>query len=397
MAGKNKNRNQSRIENQRNIGYGTNQRNNQDNYNRIPQEDNNDIENNENSGGGFINAIKNGIYNVFSYFCSRDEDSSFSIEEVVFRDLPSRVESLKDFENSCKIKVGILVLFNRGEISNFNSIMSKLSNSEDSYLKEILVENYRIYSVRIDSNEGVRLNSLLSSSNNSSSKIFFILKKSNQNNLNRSNVLDRLEGANQLNFNEFKALVLKNIDATEKNGNVVEDKLKNKREKKLEEDYTHKGEIDYENIAQADLIDIQNKELEILEREANEKKLAEQRKKEEEIKKQKELEEKQAKEKQIIEEKKKTIPEEPKENEPNTTMIILRYPHSDQRAERRFYKTDTIELLYDYVITLGKDIFEESGEFELIQPFPFKVYNEKSKTLEEEKLFPNAVLQIREV
>lgn len=78
-------------------------------------------------------------------------------------------------------------------------------------------------------------------------------------------------------------------------------------------------------------------------------------------------------------------------------MIILRYPHSDQRAERRFYKSDKIEILYDFVFTLGKDIFEESGEFELIQPFPFKVYNDKAKTLEDEKLFPNAVLQIREV
>lgn len=39
----------------------------------------------------------------------------------------------------------------------------------------------------------------------------------------------------------------------------------------------------------------------------------------------------------------------------------------------------------------------ESDKYELIQPFPFKLYNEMDKTLEDEKLFPNAVLQIREI
>lgn len=39
----------------------------------------------------------------------------------------------------------------------------------------------------------------------------------------------------------------------------------------------------------------------------------------------------------------------------------------------------------------------ESDKYELIQPFPFKLYSDCEKTLEEEKLFPNAVLQIREI
>ena len=40
---------------------------------------------------------------------------------------------------------------------------------------------------------------------------------------------------------------------------------------------------------------------------------------------------------------------------------------------------------------------EETEEYDLIQPFPFKSYSYKDKTLEEEKLFPNALLQIREL
>jgi len=52
--------------------------------------------------------------------------------------------------------------------------------------------------------------------------------------------------------------------------------------------------------------------------------------------------------------------------------------------------------LYDLVESLDENIFEENDEFDIIQLFPFKVFSDKEKTLEEEKLFPNAMLQIRE-
>jgi hypothetical protein len=35
--------------------------------------------------------------------------------------------------------------------------------------------------------------------------------------------------------------------------------------------------------------------------------------------------------------------------------------------------------------------------FQLIQTFPFAVFENKDKTLLEEKLYPNAVVQIREI
>lgn len=52
--------------------------------------------------------------------------------------------------------------------------------------------------------------------------------------------------------------------------------------------------------------------------------------------------------------------------------------------------------MYDLVDSLEENIFEESEEYDIIQPFPFKIFMDKDKTMEEEKLFPNAVLQIRE-
>jgi len=52
--------------------------------------------------------------------------------------------------------------------------------------------------------------------------------------------------------------------------------------------------------------------------------------------------------------------------------------------------------LYDLVDSLEENIFEESEEFDIIQTFPFKAFVDKDKTIEEEKLFSNAILQIRE-
>ena len=49
------------------------------------------------------------------------------------------------------------------------------------------------------------------------------------------------------------------------------------------------------------------------------------------------------------------------------------------------------------VESIEEKIFEENEVFDIIQTFPMKVFSDKNKTLEEEKLFPNALLQIREI
>ena len=56
------------------------------------------------------------------------------------------------------------------------------------------------------------------------------------------------------------------------------------------------------------------------------------------------------------------------------------------------------KVLYDFVSSndMEEKIFEESEEFDIIQQFPYKVFNDMNRTIDEEKLFPNAVLQILE-
>ena len=79
-------------------------------------------------------------------------------------------------------------------------------------------------------------------------------------------------------------------------------------------------------------------------------------------------------------------------------MICFRYPDGEKVKNRRFLKSHTIQNLYDYVTSLGKEIYteEENNSFSLYQPFPPKKYEEMGNTLEQEGLFPNAFVQIRE-
>ena len=283
--------------------------------------------------------------------------------------------------------------------------------------------------------------------NKTKNKIFFLHIKEERRNSNvesfhSSDLVDKMEGA--VTFENFKECILRNMDIPSKNKVLVEKQVQSSsntsipnnsfsnrkessqkvesiepinegslkdinRENSLiynkEKSQTLVSEkapsivdenVDYNNISEADLIRIQNNQLKRLEYEARNKNKIEEKKKEEEerLLKQKEAEERENQEK--VRDSLNKLNPEPEANE-NSTMIILRYPHTDERVERRFSKTDKIEQLYFFVSTLGKEIFEESGEFELIQPFPFKIYNEKEKTFEEEKLYPNAVLQIREV
>jgi hypothetical protein len=91
------------------------------------------------------------------------------------------------------------------------------------------------------------------------------------------------------------------------------------------------------------------------------------------------------------------LPEEPAEGDPEVTTVVFRYPDGNRRAERRFLKSNKVKVLYDYVDSLGSEVLEESDKYELIQSFPFTVYRDFDKTLEEEKLYPNAMLQIKEL
>lgn len=81
-------------------------------------------------------------------------------------------------------------------------------------------------------------------------------------------------------------------------------------------------------------------------------------------------------------------------NDANSTLIVFRMSNVEERVERRFYKNNKIEDLYNYIDSLSD---KNIKSYELIQTFPFTIFNDKTKTLEELKLYPNAVIQVREL
>lgn len=152
-------------------------------------------------------------------------------------------------------------------------------------------------------------------------------------------------------------------------------------------------------LTNAEIIAQQKRDMEELERQENLKKLEEKKRKEKELEEERLRKEKEEQIKIESEMKKQILPPEPDKDDPNKATILFRYPDGNKTVERRFLKNEKIKLLYFFIESLGAEIYteEDSTSFELIQTFPFKKYDNKEKTIEEEGLFPNAVLQIKEI
>ena len=132
----------------------------------------------------------------------------------------------------------------------------------------------------------------------------------------------------------------------------------------------------------------------------------------EKIQEEKEKKEKEEKMKQLEEEKKikkyekeaeiarMILAPEPDGNNPNACHIKFRLPDGEKMIERRFLKSDKISVLYNYVKSIGREIFVEPDTFDfniIVMGFPPKnLDNSKDNTLEKEGLYPNSILQIEE-
>ena len=142
--------------------------------------------------------------------------------------------------------------------------------------------------------------------------------------------------------------------------------------------------------------DNEMKELEKMEEEREKKEREEKEKKRKEEEEKKKIEKEEKEDKELFS---KLLPPEPDDNNPDKCIIIFRLPDGEKNIQRKFLKTDKVAVLYDYIRSLGKEIYteEDSHSFSIIQTFPFKNFENKlNNTLEEEGLFPNSMLQIKE-
>ena len=144
---------------------------------------------------------------------------------------------------------------------------------------------------------------------------------------------------------------------------------------------------------------IQDDEMRELERMEEERQRKERQEKERKRKEEEEKRKKEEKEKEDKEIFSQLIPPEPDDNNPDKCIIVFRLPDGEKNIQRKFLRTDKIAVLYDYIRSLGKEIYSEEqyNNFSIIQTFPFKNFENKlNNTLEEEGLFPNSMLQIKE-
>ena len=302
----------------------------------------------------------------------------------IFELLPNIVKDLSIFNQSLINKLGLIIIYNQRKIPFLKSFINKMIESD--VILNSLKSKCIILPLLGYSNEGLQLQNIISNNQLIYPVFVFCFNSSKIPNLliQRKNIAYKLEGES-ITLDMFLSTLM---DSLEKLNAPIVNKSNNDA----------KFKDDFNSLSDAEVLEQQRLDMEALERKVEKKEkelkeqklLEEQRKKEEE--KKKEEEEKKLKEFQ------KKLVEEPSEDDPNATTISFRYPDGETRKDRRFLKSHTIQNLYDFVNSLGKEIYSEEGndKFSLFQPFPPKKYEEMENTLEKEGLFPNAIIQIKE-
>ena len=336
------------------------------NNSKIVNSINNSVTNNDQ--GFFSCYILEPIKNIFSS-CINPRDVDIDEEEQLFRYLPNKVDDFEKFSKLIQRRIGIIILYNRNDIQFLHSFISKICRN--SSLINLLEQYCIIYPLLSSMDKAFQIQNMLSDKNiNNPSFIFCYNNNRNNISLNKSNVLAILENESTITLENFNNKLIESLEKINKN---ITNKVK--------------ADNNYNSLTDAEILEKQKNDMEALEQQA-------QREEQQLIKEEKILKEIENKAKIA----KNKIEEEPEENNPDCTIIIFRYPDGEKRIERRFLKSHTIQNLYDFVTSLGKEIYteEENNTFSLYQPFPPKKYDNMKNTLEEEGLFPNAIIQIKE-
>jgi len=106
--------------------------------------------------------------------------------------------------------------------------------------------------------------------------------------------------------------------------------------------------------------------------------------------------EQEAKEKlkiQEIDRKRRELPEEPSESDNNIATIVIRLPDGN-RLTRRLRRTDKLQVLYDFIDISQKQI--EMNKYILVASYPRQTFPDPNVTIEEAKLYPQALLFMQE-
>ena len=156
----------------------------------------------------------------------------------------------------------------------------------------------------------------------------------------------------------------------------------------------------YSFLTDGEILAKQESEIKKLENMVEQKRLEEEKKEKEKKEEEDRKNQEELMQKMQVESLIKLLPKEPSDEDPNKCTILFRFPDGEKVVQRKFLKTDIVALLYLYIKSLGREIYDDNNEnhFSLIQSFPFKnLDNVQNNTLEQEGLFPNAMLQIKAI
>ena len=324
-------------------------------------------------------------YNFILDCCTENREVSRETEKKLFRVLPNLMDDFVEFCHLIKRKIGIIIFYNKNSLNFLNNLIMQLSRSTNCM--NLMKNNFLIYPILANSRDGNKIQELIIDDNNNEillpSFIFCFKKQNDRNNnylnpiLNKTHVVYTLEG-DSININSFYE-ALKQICDKYLLTKINDIKSKDSLDKSF--GLLTDGEILYQQKYEMEELEKKAR----MEEEQNTKEKMEQESIEKEIKN---------KAKDALEK----IVEEPDKDNPEATTICFRYPDGETTKNRRFLKSHKIQNLYDYVTSLGEEIYTEkqNKNFTLHQPFPPKIYDNMEYTLEQEGLYPNALIQIKE-
>ena len=368
-----------------------------------------------------IDSINSIINKISSYF---KEDNSKYFHR--YSKIKNAIPLLDDFISGLKThsKTGIIILYSSNQMSLIREQLKNIINEPLS--KELFIDNTIIYPVIDLSLEG---NNFVKELDCNKLPLFIICKYKNEESLaiigkieipfNLSDFRDKIleaelayynkDNVTQVrNNNNNNSSSINNINEENKNSGISSENNNNRQVFIPDYDYR---DYDFEDEYGINLNNIPENSIKMTDGQVlafQELKLRELEKIEEkkQLEKQKLLEEEKNMKIIIdkkIEESKKiavSLKPEPDDDNPDKCIILFRFPDGEKSVQRKFLKQDKIKLLYDFIKSLGRDIFTENEHhhFSLLQTFPFNNFDDKKdNTLEQEGLFPNSVLQIKEI
>ena len=330
---------------------------------------NNQINNNSENESFFNKYIVSpisGIFNALIGSCKEKRDIEKDEEERIFHFLPNKIFDSYKFCKLITRRIGIIIFYSANDVQFLNNFVSQISRN--SMIMNLLKQYFVIYPLLANTNDGYKMQNIVTDSQLMFPSFVFCFNSSFNQNIDdyqnyifdRTFVINILEG-NSINLESFNNSL---INCTEQLG------------------VNYSNNDGFVPMSDGEVLQKQKNEMEELEKQTRIR---------EEEKKLKEIEKK-------AKDAKRKIVDEPQEGNPDSTTICFRYPDGEKMKNRRFLKTHKIQNLYDYVTSLGNEIYSEEGNngFSLYQPFPPKKYTNMENTLEKEGLFPNAVIQIRE-